>query len=105
MSDFKRLAAFIGFEVTQDSDQPGMWVWWRMFNGERVDACDASLGSEQEAWDEVEFKVNEFAMTAFDLSSDDWDGMASTEREAKIKQAFFEDVDPASDTRFKFTSP
>ena len=80
----REIAQAAGFDVREDPDQEGLWLW-RMEDGE---GSDISFDTEEEAWANAAADATEMAMMHADLSDEDWDTLSSQQQVAQVKAAF-----------------
>ncbi len=64
----RELARTVGYEVSEDPDQPGMFVWR---NGN--EGCDQSFPNEGRAWDDAAFNATSEVMGHHNMDSEEWD--------------------------------
>lgn len=85
----KALARVAGFDVREDSDQPGLYTWLRTNeNGALIGGCDSSFNSQDEAWDEVVQEVVGETKAHFDLSSEQWDAMDEQTQHSRVREVW-----------------
>ena len=87
--DFSQdLLSLAGYTVSEDTDQPGLYVWTREEKGRLVAGCDSSLPSAEEAWNEVKFMVAEVLAEEANMSPAEWKALTAEERQAVIVEQF-----------------
>lgn len=83
--DLLRLA---GYDVSEDSDQPGLFVWTRREHNQIVEGCDMSLDGEDDAWQDVREMVIEVLTQDAALTADRWNALSAEERAKVIVEQF-----------------
>ena len=71
----KDFAEVVGYEVREDPDRPGSFLWR---NG--ADGSDQSYATEAKAWDDAAFNAASEVMGHHDLDSEEWDGASHAAR-------------------------
>lgn len=61
----------LGYDIDEDSDQPGLWIWTSPSDG-----CDISYASAQEAADAAWTDAIGQTMGILNLSSEQWDALS-----------------------------
>jgi hypothetical protein len=82
------LAKIAGFSVSEDTDQPGMWVWTREENGRTVEGCDMSFETEEDAWNGAIYEVSSNTMAEGDISSEEWDAMGFAKQSYHVRECY-----------------
>lgn len=82
------LLELAGYDVSEDTDQPGLYVWTREEKGRMVAGCDSSLASAEEAWDEVRFMVAEVLFEEANVSPAEWKELSAEQRQSIITEEF-----------------
>lgn len=77
-----------GYEVVENSDQPGLYSWLRREKGRVVGECDVGLATTEEAWDEVRFMVREVLSKEAEVDAGTWKEMSAEERQRLIIDQF-----------------
>jgi hypothetical protein len=75
-----------GYEILEDVDQPGLWVWTS-----RSEGCDSSFLTAKEALDGAWFDAASRTMGITDLSSDQWDAMSFNGQKMAVEAALADD--------------
>lgn len=75
-----------GFEVREDSDQEGLYVWVRIQSGRVVEGADMSLPSESLAWEQAGEQFSRILEQELGIDQDDWGAMGGEERLALARQ-------------------
>lgn len=75
----------VGYTISPDSDQPGLWVWFAPSDG-----CESSFASEDEAvasaWSDAAHQTRSINS----LSSEQWDAMSFDQQKAQMLSALTE---------------
>jgi hypothetical protein len=83
------VAEELGYRVTEDSDQPGLWVWVRGSDG-----CDTSFASEREAWLDASREAAGEVMGFHGLSEEDWERALADGTVVRLVQQYAEEAVP-----------
>lgn len=84
----KNLAKIAGFEVVEDVDQTGLWVWLRRENGLEFEGSDISFGSEKEAWDNALYALMSNLFEVGEISEDEWENLNENDQENLIRSVY-----------------
>lgn len=66
-AEARALLEDLGVTITEDSDQPGIWVWYAPSDG-----CDSSFSSEAEAIDDALAQALEQSRSILSMQPEDW---------------------------------
>ena len=80
----------LGYNIDEDSQQPGLWLWTAPSDG-----CDSSFHTAQEALNSAWLDAVGQTMGLNNLSSAQWDAMTFGEQKTAILQALSEEGDDA----------
>lgn len=75
-----------GFEVREDSDQQGLYVWVRIQNGRVAGGADMSLPSENLAWEQAGKEFSRILEDDLGVSQSAWAEMVGEERLALARK-------------------
>ena len=82
----------VGYDIREDSQQSGLWVWIAP-----TDGCDASFDTAKEALESAWNDAVRQTMGINDLSSEQWDAMGFDLQKAAMLRALSEDGDDVQD--------
>ncbi len=82
----------LGYDVREDSQQPGLWLWTAPSDG-----CDISFHSAQEALDDAWSDVVAQTVAISKISDDAWDAMTFEQHRTAVLGALSEDGDEIQD--------
>ena len=82
------LLSLAGFTVSNDVDQPGMYVWHRYEGGKIVESCDSSYNTEEQAKDAIRTHIANLLLVEHDISHDEWVQMLAEQRKVVMMQLF-----------------
>lgn len=69
----------LGYDIDEDSDQPGLWIWTAP-----TDGCDISYDSAQEALSAAWTDVVGQTMGILNMSSEQWDALSFAQQKELI---------------------
>lgn len=78
----------LGYEIKEDSDQLGLWVWTAP-----TDACESSFDSAQEALGAAWSDAASQAMAIENTSSEEWDALSLEQQAQRILSVLSSDYD------------
>lgn len=78
----------LGYEITPDSDQPGLWCWIAP-----TDNCEISYHSDVEALEGAWFDAQSQVMGILDISTEQWELLSFEQQKAKIIEVLSGEID------------
>lgn len=88
----KLLTERVGYEIKEDGDQPGLWVWLAP-----TDNCESSYSTDKEALAAAWSDVVEQTLAITGLTREIWADMSVQEQETAILRALTEEGDVVQD--------
>ena len=82
----------VGYDIREDSQQPGLWVWIAP-----TDGCDASFDTAKEALEGAWKDAVRQTLGISDLSIEQWNAMSFNMQKAAVLRALSEDGDDVQD--------
>lgn len=77
-----------GYEILEDSDQPGFFLWVRREHGQIVGGCDTSLDSRDAIVAELQGMMAEVLQEEANIPAEIWSTMSADEKDALILEQF-----------------
>ena len=80
----------LGYDVTEDSKQPGRWIWTAP-----SDQSEGSFATDEEALDSAWTDAVSWTMGASNISTEMWDAMSFEQQKISISEAMSDEGPPA----------
>ena len=84
----ERQITLAGYEILEDSDQPGFFLWVRREHGHIVGGCETSLESRDAIVAELQGMMTEVLQEEAGVHAETWNTMPSNEKDALIREQF-----------------